>query len=283
MGYSQSAGYVKTYVNSFHNDAILSDGRNAFDGFFEGAGSFASKVPNSPDANHEFNPPRDPRNIIIHPVPAPVMRFQTATEVNTFFYSQSTRQTEDDSPLVRTYEMAGGAHVDGRQKEIEIQQNRDELGLEPPPIVCKPAASTLRVDYVHSALLSRLDDWIEKGRQPPASRLLSLVENDSGRLVYELDSDGNQVGGVRLPQLAVPTGTWSGEHWNLWCLLHGSYKPFREEELAARYPRHTTYVRQTRSAIKDAYRQGFLLREDGREIYWQARMSDVGERNSRNK
>ena len=280
-GYSQSAGYVKTYVNSFHNDAILSDGRTAFDGFFEGAGSFASKVPNPPNARSEFNPGGDPRNKTLHPVPAPVMRFQTATEVNTFFNSKTTRQTEADSPWVRTYEMTGGAHVDARLKELEAQQNLDELGLVSPWPACTFQPSNLRVDYVHSALLSRLDDWIEKGREPPASRLLSVIEKPAGGFEYELDSDGNQVGGVRLPQLAVPTGVWSGENPEIWCILNGSFFPFSDEELATRYPWHRGYVRQTFSAIVDTYLQGFLLPQDGWEIYWEARMSGIGEERPR--
>jgi hypothetical protein len=279
-GYSQSAGYVKTYINSFHNDAILSDGRMAFDGFFDGAGSFASKVPNPPDPRNEFNPGGDPRNKTLLPVTAPVMRFQTSTEVQGVFNSKVNRQTEEDSPWIRTYEMAGGAHVDARQLVFEEQQNIDELGLESRWPLCEDA-STLRVEYVHSALLSRLDDWIERGRKPPASRLLSLVENDAGRLVVEKDSDGNEVGGVRLPQLAVPTGVWSGLNPKLYCFLNGNYIPFSEEELTARYPRHHRYVRHTFRAIIDTYREGFLLPQDAWEIYWEARMSDIGEEKPR--
>jgi hypothetical protein len=280
VGYSQSAGYVKTYVNSFHNDAILSDGRTAFDGYFEGAGSFASKVPNPPNSNSEFNPRGDPRNKTLLPAPAPVVRFQTSTEVQGVFNSKVNRQTEADSALIRTYEMAGGAHVDGRQMVFEEQQNIDELGLESRWPLCEDP-STLRVDYVHSALLSRLDDWIQTGREPPASRLLSLVANAKGRLVVEKDSDGNEVGGVRLPQLAVPTGVWSGLNPNLFCFLNGNYIPFSEAELAARYPWHRDYVRTTFSAVVDAYLQGFLLPQDGWEIYWEARLSDIGEQRSR--
>jgi hypothetical protein len=184
-GYSQSAGYVKTYVNSFHSNSILTDGRNAFDGYFEGAGSFASKVPNPPNSSKEFNPGGDPRNTIILPAPAPVMRFQTQTEVLSFFNSRATRQTEADSPLLRTYEMAGGAHVDARQIEIEAQQNLDELGVVSPWPSCTEQASNLPVEYVHSALLSRMDDWLESGREPPASRLLALVESSNGRFSIE--------------------------------------------------------------------------------------------------
>jgi hypothetical protein len=280
-GYSQSAGYVKTYLNSFHRDAILTDGRNAFDGYFEGAGSFASKVPNPPDPDAEFNPVGDPRNRSLQPVPAPVMRFQTATEVTTFFNSKATRQTEDDSPWVRTYEMAGGAHVDAHLVVLEAQQNLDELGLVSPWPACTIPPSTLRVEYVMSALLSRLDDWIQKGREPPASRLLSLVANEQGSLIIETDDDGNQVGGVRTPRLNVPTGAWSGENPELWCILNGYYIPFSDAKLAALYPWHSDYVRQISKAIKKARRQGVLLKLHGREILWDARHSDIGERRSR--
>lgn len=280
-GYSQSAGYVKTYVNSFHNDAILADGRMAIDGYFEGAGSFASKRPSIPSgSNRDFNPANDPRNIILLPAPAPLMRFQTETEPVSFFNSRLTRQTEAHSPLVRTYEMAGGAHVDAYSLAFEIEQNRDELGLEPetPPGVCANP-STLHVEYVHSALLSRLDDWVDRGRKPPDSRLLSLVTNEAGRQVIKKDSDGNSVGGVRLPQLKVPTGVWSGEVLAIdECFLNGHYYPFSDEELAARYPWHRSYVRKTFRAVGKVYRQGFLLPADGWEIILEASMADIGKR-----
>ena len=59
--------------------------------------------------------------------------------------------------------MAGGAHVDAAQKIIEDDQNREELGLEPstqfPPCLVGP--STLRVEYAHSALQVRLDEWLK--------------------------------------------------------------------------------------------------------------------------
>jgi hypothetical protein len=279
-GYSQSAGYIKTYVNSFHNDAILSDGSNAFDGYFEGAGSFASKKPDAPDSGNEFNPRGDPRNKTLLPVPAPVMRFQTSNEVRGVFASHVLRQTETDSPLIRTYEMAGGAHVDARQMVFEEQQNIDELGLESRWPLCDDP-STLRVEYVHSALLSRLDDWIQSGREPPPSRLMSLVPNAKGNLVAELDSDGNEVGGVRLPQLAVPTGVWTGLNPNLFCFLNGNYIPFSEAELAARYPSHRAYTGEVFRAVIDTYSEGYLLPQDGWEIYWDARMSNIARQRPR--
>jgi len=280
-GYSQSAGYVKTYVNSFHKDAVMADGRHVIDAYFEGAGSFASKKPDPVAAGAEFNPGGDPRNVTLLPAHAPVMRFQTQTEVTSFFNSRATRQTEDDSPLVRTYEMAGGAHVDAIQKAFEAEQDLTELGRVSPWPECTVQPSNLPVEYVHSALLSRLDDWISTGREPPPSQLLSLVPNEKGRLIVETDADGNPVGGVRLPQLEVPTGVWSGDNPELWCLLHGSYVPFSDAELAARYPWHRGYVFQNYFAVVNAYRDGILLFPDAWKIYWAALTSDIGERRPR--
>ena len=277
-GYSQSAGYVKTYVNSFHADAVLADGRHAFDGYFEGAGSFASKVPNPPSPSKEFNPGGDPRNKIVLPVPAPVMRFQTETEVVSFFNSKSTRQTEDEDLLIRTYEMAGGAHVDARQKEFEKAQDIDELGLYPKWPDCEISPSTLPVEYMHSALLSRLDDWIESGRTPPDSHLLALTVNEAGRTVVATDADGNPVGGARLPQLDVPIGVWSGTSSELVCILNGSYVPFSTAELAERYPYHRPYTREVFAAVIAAYQQGFILPADGWIVYWEALHADIGKR-----
>ncbi|MCP4927975.1 MAG: hypothetical protein GY918_02820 [Gammaproteobacteria bacterium] len=208
------------------------------------------------------------------------MRLQRRTEVLGFFNSKVNRQTEEDSPWVRTYEMAGSAHVDARQLIFEELQNIDELGLMSVWPLCEDA-STLPVEYVHSALLSRLGDWIESGRSPPESRLITLIENDKGRLVSEKDSDGNEVGGIHLPQLAVPTGVWSGLNPNLYCFLNGNFIPFSEAELAVRYPWHRDYVHQTLSAVIDTYRDGFLLPQDAWDIYREAHKSDIGEKKPR--
>jgi hypothetical protein len=274
-GYSQSAGYVKTYLNSFHRDAILADGRHAIDGYFEGAGSFGAKTPNPLGATGEFNPGNDPRNKSILPVPAPVIRFQTETEVNTFFQSIRTRQTEADSPMVRNYEMAGGAHVDAHLVQLEVQQNQDELGIDT-AVECDPPPTTLRTEYIHSALLVRLDRWLRNGTAPPPSRQISLFINSNGKRVIEKDANGNTVGGVRMPQLDVPTGEWSGVGPNLYCVLGGSYLPYSDEEIAAKYPRRSIYQRKMYRAIRKVYTEGFLLPRAVWELYLETKSTPIG-------
>jgi hypothetical protein len=115
------------------------------------------------------------------------------------------------------------------------------------------------------ALLVALDEWVVSGRTPPDSRVPRIddgtlvtaeavafpaipglarplaandvapledwidplpAEQGYGALVPQVDTDGNEVAGIRLPDIAVPRGTFMG--WNL-------YKaPYPDGELADR-------------------------------------------------
>jgi hypothetical protein len=115
------------------------------------------------------------------------------------------------------------------------------------------------------ALLVALDEWVIGGRAPPDSRLPRIddgtlvpasavafpaipglvrphaandvtpladwtdplpAEQTYGALVPQVDEDGNELAGIRLPDIAVPLGTFTG--WNLYA------SPYPEGELADR-------------------------------------------------
>jgi len=101
-------------------------------------------------------------------------------------------------------------------------------------------------------------------------------------LVPDVDADGNEKAGIRLPEVAVPLGTSAG--WNLrraemgapdalgrW---DGSFLPFAPTEaerarrgdprpsLEARYPSKASYVERVTAAAETLRRAGFLLEED---------------------
>ncbi len=94
------------------------------------------------------------------------------------------------------------------------------------------------------------------------------------------DADGNAIGGVRLPDLAVPLGTHGGQNLphTFTCSLVGSYTAFaatkaqREStgdarlSLAERYRNRDDYVNRIRIAAQDLIQRGFLLPEDGAVI-----------------
>src|SRR5262249_11047295 len=149
-----------------------------------------------------------------------------------------------------------------------------------------------RLDWVplSRALLLRLDTWVGLNAEPPASVLMPLEpaggEPPALRAPAKLssavvqvprrDADGNAVGGVRLPDIAVPMGTTGGQNQpqTFTCSLVGSFSAFaatkadRERagdaraSIEERYRSRDDYVNRVRIAAQDLMSRGFLLPED---------------------
>ncbi len=194
-----------------------------------------------------------------------------------------------DKPLpanVRMYDIAGASHV-----------------IVPQAPACKLPPGRLDWAPVSRALLLRLDAWVGQNAEPPASELMPL-EPASGeppalrapaRLaaaviqVPKSDSDGNALGGVRLPDIAAPVGTDGGQNQpqTFTCMLVGSFLPFAttkaERERAGdarlsieeRYHGRDDYVSRVRVAAQDLVTRGFLLPEDAAVIIQEAASSKL--------
>ncbi len=105
-------------------------------------------------------------------------------------------------------------------------------------------------------------------------------------LVLQVDKDGNEIGGVRLPDIEVPTATATG--WALrardaggageLCYLDGSYIPFAKTKtqrianhdnrlsLEERYRDKVDYVRQITRSAEGLEKSGYILAEDRQRI-----------------
>lgn len=98
-------------------------------------------------------------------------------------------------------------------------------------------------------------------------------------LVPKIDADGNDLGGIRLPDVTVPLGTHTG--WAIradvpgeMCGNLGQFIPFARTKaernatrdprlsLAERYPNQKAYLDQIGQAVKDLQAQRLLLEED---------------------
>ncbi len=101
-------------------------------------------------------------------------------------------------------------------------------------------------------------------------------------LVPQVDADGNELAGVKMPEVAVPLATYTG--WNLFnaesgpthllSSMQGSYIPLpktradRERmkdprpSIEERYRSREHYVEQVTVAAKELVKQGYLLEED---------------------
>jgi hypothetical protein len=174
------------------------------------------------------------------------------------------------------------------------------------------------------ALLVALDEWVVSGKEPPPSRVPTLAAGtlvapdatgfpaipgaavvtrantvtppgdwvdfvEPSRayrtLVAKVDRDGNEIAGIRLPDIAVPLATYTG--WNEYKAPYptgeladrdGSYLAFaatknaREStgdpraSIAERYPDHAAYVAAVKAAV-DALVNDRLLLADDAEAY----------------
>ena len=169
------------------------------------------------------------------------------------------------------------------------------------------------------AIFEGMDAWVRKGMAPPANKVPKLSDGtlvnhadlkfpaipgvqspmvipggyraDQGDmftaarlpfLVPAVDADGNDTGGIRYPEIAVPLGTYTG--WNFRgpgtgspteiVPLAGSFMPFpltKEQRdksgdprlsVAERYPSREAYLAKVKAAADDLVKGHYLLAED---------------------
>jgi hypothetical protein len=106
---------------------------------------------------------------------------------------------------------------------------------------------SVAVNYVIAEAFVNMYRWVDGGVSPPRTPFIATGPDGKARL----DANGNAIGGLRLPALAVPTATYgigTGE-----CFLLGYQVPFAVAKLRALYGTHRNYVRDVeRAARKDA-------------------------------
>ena len=173
-----------------------------------------------------------------------------------------------DLPLpttVRMYDVAGASHVTVTQAP--------GCNLSPGRLDWAPVAR---------ATLQRLDEWVATNVAPPPTTLMPLqaAAGDEAVLqapaylkqavvqVPQRDAGGNPVGGIRLPDVVVPTGAngLQNRPASFSCSLVGAFQRYDAATLASLYKSQGDYVNRIRVAARDAVAAGFMLPEDAAVI-----------------
>jgi Alpha/beta hydrolase domain len=209
-------------------------------------------------------------------------------------------------PQARAYLIAGTQHGGGP-------------ATDPSPGPCVNPRNPHSASPALRALFAALEEWVRDGTLPPPSRVPSIADGTAveadriampgvaglalapaanriaapvdwvdpparlddfyGTRVSAVDADGNEIAGIRLPQIAVPLGTYTG--WNVYraqpcelCDRDGSLLPFAgtpEERqstgdprpsLAERYGSRAAYVAQVKAAAEALVGERLLLPAD---------------------
>jgi hypothetical protein len=208
----------------------------------------------------------------------PVVMLQTEGDI-IVLRSHFVRQP--DTRRFRLWEVAGGAHAD----EHTLSRRNPPRPTAPggPCVFRANSASTFAVV---GAAVSKLDAWVRFGVAPKrAPRIVLGPDFDAADPVVR-DEFGNAVGGIRLPEIAVPVATIDGREnpvppgapalFQSFCRLFGRTTSFTAEQIAALYPTHAQYVKQFVKATDKVIKAGFVLSEDGEVFKRTAEASDIG-------
>ncbi|MBI4907111.1 MAG: hypothetical protein HY820_26025 [Acidobacteria bacterium] len=200
-------------------------------------------------------------------------------------------------PSTRIYMFAGGQH--GPAAFPPKRGNGANL----------PSPNNYR--WALRGLLHALRQWVEEGKAPPVSRYPRIADETLvsvpklrkpggllwpdhqrpsyriegkqepprvgakyGALVPQVDADGNDVAGLRMPEVAVPLGVYTG--WNFRSAAigqpgellggAGSFFPFSRDEVIARYGSREKYMARYEAAARELMRGRYLLSEDILEL-----------------
>ncbi len=298
VGKSQSGRFVRSFLMHGFN---VSQGRRVFDGAHvfvsqsgqlpimqtgEGPESSSTAIPtfDNPDLRGYIEEPLTIGEIVARmqarrETPPKMLMLNSVGDYYSLraSFGRTGAQGTVDLPIpanVRVYDIAGASH----------------LLIPKAPSECTMATGRLDWAPVSRATLLMLDAWVAKGTEPPENRLmpLEIAGADPPALrapahmahaavqVPKHDPDGNGLGGLRLPDLEVPLGTYRGQNapQSRSCMLIGAYVPFavtkseRESKgdarlsIAERYRNRDDYVNRIRIAARDLVKSGFLLPDD---------------------
>jgi hypothetical protein len=271
FGYSQTGGYLNTYVNAIHPLDVQRNGHPIYDGYLieVAGGGFVGLVPIN---QCEPAPPvSDPRRQIAN-VGVPVMRAMSQSD---YLRGITVRRADSDAPgdRYRHYEVAGAGHASPDELYYSARPaDMEKAGRAVPPVACNEGPrSRLSMSLASNAFFRNLDRWVRRGIAPPHAEPI-LVENGAP----VLDEHGNVIGGVRSPYLDVPTATWHGSATGAsFCFIAGWEEPFSQAKLQALYPTHGTYVRKVVRSTAQLVVQRFVTLEDGLALIREAAQADV--------
>lgn len=246
-GASQSASRLTTYYNSIQPLA------QRFDGFLLLVGG----------------------GILRTDLDVPVFKVQSETEA--VFAAAGFGSSQDDSDILRTWQVAGASHADRTFLDgVLFNASRDSIPTTPPGLCDAPEGSEVRFYHVVSRAHDLLVRWVKSGTPPPTAPRIETVSPTPPTAIAR-DELGLALGGIRHPDVEAPIALNTGQNGGpSFCILFGTHVPFDEATLDELYPSHADYVADVWISTFQNLLGGYIGLHDAATIVIDAVRSDVG-------
>ena len=241
-GASQSAARLRTYINGVHHLTGMFDGYLPFIDFGRAVPFAADLAARRGRADASIRADLD----------VPVIVVNSETEVTSYYGVR-----ELDSPRFRLWEVPGTSHVSVPRPAEPTEGGSNWMSYSP----------------VYNASIRHLHQWIKDGVAPPKMPRVD-VKPATPRPTVVRDEHGNALGGIRLPDLEVPTASHSGfgtrREGSRFGFLYGTATDFDADQLAALYPDSKHYLDAWNAALERSIEEGMILPEDAAAMRAQA-------------
>ncbi len=258
-GESQSAFRMVTYIDAIQPQTGL------FDGFFVHSRFATGSAVAEGESGAIPNP-----TLIRTDSKEPVLVLESETDVPRHMTAR-----QPDSKTYRLWEVAGTAHFDEDGLHALTGIPKEEMA-KTPPLGCAQRINSAPQWYVVDTAMHDLARWAGGGRPPPRAPRIEVTPGTPPTITRT--GLGIAQGGIRLPQVEVPTAILSGEPGGGpgFCSLFGTTTPLDPAQLSSLYPTHREYVSAFTKATDRAQREGFVLPADAKTAKAEANRSTVG-------
>ncbi len=247
-GSSQAAARLATYVNAIHPIARAIDGLVL--GLYFGSGvplEVGTAVVDREDPASIAAITGGGSHLIRDDLDIPVMVVNSESETSSY---APVRQPDTDR--FRFWEVAGASHAAAPDLRSLAARNERDFGVT---MIPPEGLNEVSTGPVTDAAFAAMRSWASGGGPPPSRPPIELT-GEPPAIVR--DEDGIAKGGVRLPQVDVPSGKGDFEDDD----VLGTYVAWSVEELRRRYGDRSGYLDRFAAAAQAAVDAGVLLPAD---------------------
>ena len=270
-----TGGDVASYVASVARQTRLANGKPIYDGFIAHSGSNAGALMNC----GRTLAANDPRQTPGQGTGVPFVVLKTQTDLP---FEAPRPDSDAPNDILRVYDLPAAAHADDFMFAYQPLAAQQSKASDRSPVTAEwPFDGPCDVSYIRmnpypqgyliDGVLENLERYArDKTPLPKAPRVSMTGSGDSAK--PQLDQYGNAVGGLRLPYIDVPTGTYhevlsgGGGGGGAACGSMGYLETWPWQKTMGIYGTYNNYVQKVNASIQKAVADRLLTPADAERV-----------------